>query len=513
MATLLRSIAAFALMTTMAIAQDGPHAVIDTGTLRGTVAEGLNVFKGVPFAAAPVGALRWRAPQAPAAWSGIRDADSFGPSCPQAEESFTKPLGPTSEDCLFLNIWAPADARGLPVMMWIHGGGYALGSGSQRVYDGAALAKRGVVLVTINYRLGRLGFFAHPALKAERDRAHPKEPMGVYGIMDQIAALQWVKRNIAAFGGDAGNVTIFGESAGGGSVSYLMVSPLSKGLFHRAINQSGGVGISLDMMMEQSLPARPSVMETATAFLKSEGLHETIDAAGLRALPVQQLLKKQPPPGRVWAFVDGTVVPDLVGKMFMEGRQHAVPFLLGGNSFEGGLAPNFPGVMKMLAPDVTDDQLTALYGAMPEHQWAQQWFGDNVFLGAAKHQAMSMAEAGGTGAPVYLYYLTYQTQATRGQVPGVRHADDLPYVFETLKTMMPDAAAADLKTSALMATYWVNFATTGDPNGAGLPRWPAYTGASDTWLDIGDSVVTKPGVLATRLDWHIARFKRLAGIP
>jgi para-nitrobenzyl esterase len=507
---LIRLLSAIAMTASLAAAAD-PVVTVDTGTLRGAALGNLAVFKGIPYAAAPVGVWRWRAPRPAVAWAGARDALAFGPNCPQPGDT-NRPGGASSEDCLFLNIWAPQGARSLPVMVWIHGGGYTRGSGAQPVYDGAALARRGVVLVTINYRLGRLGFFAHPALKAEHDAKYPNEPMGMYGILDQIEALTWVRRNIAAFGGDPGSVTIFGESAGGGSVSYLMVSPLSKGLFQRAINQSGGVGISLDMLTDKSLPNRPSVTENAVAFLKSEGIADTVDAKGLRALSVETLLKAQPPPGRVWAFVDGTVVPDLVGAMFQDGKQHAVPFLLGGNSFEGWMTANVPGAMARMAPDVATDQLEALYGKRTEHEYAQQWFGDNTFLAAAKHQAANMAKAGGgKGAPVYLYYMSHQTQATRSTFRGVRHADEIPYVFETLKATQTNVAEADVKTSALMASYWTNFAKTGDPNGPGLPTWPAYDAGADTWFEIGDTVAPKPGNKADLLDWHIARFKRLSG--
>ena len=261
--------------------------------------------------------------------------------------------GPMSEDCLYLNLWVPRGGTGLPVMVWIHGGGYAAGSGTMKLYDGKALARRGVIVVTLNYRLGWLGFFAHPALKADRDANHPGEPMGLYGILDQIAALEWVKRNIAAFGGDPGNVTVFGESAGGGSVTQLMVSPLAKGLFARAISQSGATGTSLDRSMETSLPNRPSAMVVARAFLQSEGVPGTIDARGLRALPVELFLKTQLLQAQGVTFVDGVIVPDSVPKMFAEGRQHAVPFLLGANSHEGSGIVAEPNAMAQIAPDVS----------------------------------------------------------------------------------------------------------------------------------------------------------------
>jgi para-nitrobenzyl esterase len=512
-----KALTALALATVLGgavFAASEPVIRTQSGAVRGLGGKGVNVFRGIPYAAPPTGERRWRAPRPVDPWSGDRAAFNFGPSCPQQETEFTRPLGPISEDCLFLNIWAPAGARRLPVMVWIHGGGYTLGSGAQPLFDGTGFAQRGVVLVTLNYRLGRLGFFAHPALQAERDAKYPTEPQGMYGIMDQIAALQWVQRNIAAFGGDPGSVTIFGESAGGGSVGYLMVSPLSKNLFHRAIAESGGVGIALDSLLAKSLPGRPSAMLQGQVFARAEGVGDTADAGALRALSIDRILKPPAPPFRIWAFVDGIVVPDLVGTMFMAGKQHAVPFLMGANSFEGALAPNFPGVMKALAPDVPMTELEALYGKRTEYEMAQQWFTDNVFLAGAKHQAAQMDRAGGgKGAPAFLYYMSYQTQATRGKISGVRHGDEVPYVFQTLKTVVPEATEPDFRVSDLIAAYWVAFAKTGNPNGGDRPEWPAYTTTNDTLLEIGDSVSPRSGLFRRVLDWHIDRFRRLASSP
>ena len=493
-----------------------PIVRIDTGELRGDRSGAIDIFRAVPFAAPPVGELRWRAPQPPQAWDGVRDARAIGPRCPQQNSFSTFAPGPMSEDCLYLNLWVPRGGAKLPVMVWIHGGGYAAGSGTMALYDGKALAKRGVIVVTINYRLGRLGFFAHPALKAERDAKYPGEPMGLYGILDQIAALQWVRRNIEAFGGDPGNVTIFGESAGGGSVTQLMVSPLSKGLFARAISQSGATGTSIEPLMEVSVPERPSAMVMAQAFLKSQGVPDAIDARGLRALPVELLLKTQLMSERGAVFVDGTIVPDSVGKLFAEGRQHAVPFLLGANSHEGSTVVAGPnGGMAQIAPDVSREQLEALYGRKSETGYAQYWYGDSRFLAAARYLAGNMARAGGgAGAPAYLYYFSYRTQAQRDYYSGVRHADDLPYVFQRLAEFETGAGPADYRISSLMGSYWTNFAKTGDPNGPGLPRWDAYRASDDNWFEIGENgLVMKPGLLAERLEWHIARFKRAAGIP
>ena len=505
------------LLANAALAAD-PIATVETGALRGDTSGGIDAFKAVPFAAPPVGDLRWRAPQPAQRWDGVRDARKVGARCPQVNSFSTFAPGPMSEDCLYLNLWVPRGGTGLPVMVWIHGGGYTAGSGTMKLYDGKALARRGVIVVTLNYRLGWLGFFAHPALKADRDTNHPGEPMGLYGILDQVAALEWVKRNIAAFGGDPGNVTVFGESAGGGSVTQLMVSPLAKGLFARAISQSGATGTSLDRSMETSLPNRPSAMVVARAFLQSEGIPEPIGARGLRALPVELFLKTQLLQAQGVTFVDGVIVPDSVPKMFAEGRQHPVPFLLGANSHEGAGIVAEPNAMAQIAPDVSRDQLEALYGRQSELGYAQRWFGDSRFLAAAKYLAASMSRTeragqAGTGAPAYLYYMSYRTRAARDYYSGVRHADELPYVFQGLKEFETGAVAADYRVSGMIASYWTNFARTGDPNGAGLPRWDAYRASDDNWLEIGENGIgMKSGIHAARLDWHIARFKRSAGL-
>lgn len=502
------------LLASTAHAAD-PMVTIDTGTLRGDTVRGVDVFMAVPFAAPPVGDHRWRAPRPPQPWQGVRDARKVGPRCPQVNSFSTFAPGPMSEDCLYLNLWVPRGAQALPVMVWIHGGGYFAGSGTMKLYDGRALAKRGVIVVTINYRLGRLGFFAHPALKAERDANYPAEPMGLYGFLDQIAALQWVQRNIAAFGGDPARVTVFGESAGGGSVTQLMVSPLAKGLFARAISQSGATGTSLDTFMEASYPNRPSAMLLARAFLQSEGVPDTIDARGLRALPVDLLIKPRLMAEQGATFVDGTIIPDSVARLFAAGKQLPVPFLLGANSHEGSGVVAGPKGMAQVAPDVSRAELEALYGKRSETGYAQYWYGDSRFVAAAKYLASTMARAGeGAGAPAYLYYMSYRTQAARDFYPGVRHADELPYVFQGLAEFETGAGPGDYRVSDIMASYWTNFAKTGDPNGPGLPRWEAYRAAEDNWFEIGEKGLRmQPGLLAPRLDWHIARFKRAAGIP
>ena len=494
-----------------------PVVTIDTGALRGARSGNIDVFRHVPFAAPPVGDLRWRAPQLPAAWTGVREARRIGPRCPQQHRAATDAPGPISEDCLYLNLWVPRGATRLPVMVWIHGGAYVGGSGTMKLYDGKALAGRGVVIVTINYRLGRLGFFAHPALKADRDAHHPGEPLGLYGILDQIAALHWVQRNVAAFGGDPTNVTVFGESAGGGSIAQLMVSPLAKGLFARAIIQSGATGTSLDTYMDVSFPNRPAATLIARAFLQAQGIPDDIDARALRALPVERLVSPGPGSEQALTFVDGSIVPDSVPKLFAAGRQHPVPLLIGANSHEGAGITAEPNAMAQVAPDVPRAQLEALYGRRSETGYAQLWYGDSRFVAAARFLAAQMEHADGQasgGAPAYLYYMSYRTRDARGYYSGVRHADELPYVFEALSGFETGAVAADHRVSDLIATYWTNFARTGDPNGRGLPRWDAYRARDDNWFEIGENGIGMQNrILAARLDWHIARFRKLAGIP
>ena len=266
------------------------------------------------------------------------------------------------------------------------------GSGTQKLYDGTALAKRGVVVVTLNYRMGRLGFFAHPALTAERARTSG-EPIGQLRHDGPDRRPGMGEAQHRGLRRRPGNVTIFGESAGGGSVNQLMVSPRAKGLFARAIGQSGATGTTLDRSMETSLPNRPSAMLVARAFLQSEGIPGTIDARGLRALPVELFLKTQLLQAQGVTFVDGDIVPDSVPKMFAEGRQHAVPFLLGANSHEGSGIVAEPNAMSQIAPDVSRAQLEALYGRQSELGYAQRWFGDSRFLAAAKYLAASVARA------------------------------------------------------------------------------------------------------------------------
>src|SRR6266850_2687529 len=309
---------------------------VDGGLISGTTVDGVRSFKGVPFAAPPVGDLRWKPPQPVLAWQGVRQADNFGPICPQSPypsgSMYYSPPQTQSEDCLYLNVWTAAkvgDKR--PVMVWIHGGALTRGSGSNAAYDGTALAKKGVVLVTINYRLGPLGYLAHPELTSES----PQHSSGNYGVLDQIAALKWVQKNIAAFGGDANRVTIFGESAGSWSVNALVASPLARGLFHRAIGESGG-SFGPGTYLREDRNALPSAERIGVAFAKAAGA-DSIKA--LRALPADKIVEvfNNDPEGkkfRTQPNVDGWVLPDEIRNIFAKGKQNDVPVIVGSNGNE-----------------------------------------------------------------------------------------------------------------------------------------------------------------------------------
>src|SRR5262249_44653588 len=302
---------------------------VDGGTLRGTETDGVRVFKGIPYAAPPVGSLRWRPPQPLVAWSGVRDASGFGAECPQTQYDqgsiYVRPLAPQSEDCLFLNVWTPAKAgETLPVLVWIHGGALTRGSGVSETRDGVPLAKKGIVLVSLNYRLGALGYLAHPALTAES----PRQSSGNYGVLDQIAALEWVQRNIAVFGGDAAQVTIAGESAGSWSVNTLVASPLAKGLFVRAIGQSGG-RFGTTPALSEDRGAVASAEKVGVAFANAAG---AASIAALRAMPAEKLVDVAG--FRTQENVDGWVLPDQIRTIFAQKAHNNVPVLVGSNAHE-----------------------------------------------------------------------------------------------------------------------------------------------------------------------------------
>jgi para-nitrobenzyl esterase len=458
---LVYAIAAIVGLPAAAVAAgDAPRRVtLDSGQIAGTAAPDLLVFRGIPYAAPPVGALRWKAPQAPLRWSGVRAAAAFGAACPQGSEhkEAWAQVGAMSEDCLFLNVWRPAKPGTYPVMVFLHGGGFVYGAAGVPLYDGAALARRGAVIVTLNYRLGRLGFFAHPALTAE----DPHGQLGNYGIMDQIAALKWVKRNIARFGGDAGNVTLFGESAGAGVVQILMGTPVATGLFQKAISESGSGGTALFTIRGGPVNAEA----IGAAWVKGLGLPDAT-AAQLRAIPLAEVIK-----GRAFPFLDGKVVVRSPGDPFNRGTELKIPLIIGSNSNEGSLIGNNAALARPVLGSAYPE-LLADYAKRPgsiEASAALDLAEDALSVLPSLSLANLHAAAGGTA---YGFYFDQVPVDARAGSKGAEHGGEIEYLFGN-KPADHRWDAADTATSKLMGDYWVRFARTGNPNGPGAPDWPA----------------------------------------
>jgi len=492
------------LLATGAMAQSADQATITSGALHGAVKDGIASFKGIPFAAPPVGPLRWKAPQPVTPWTGVKDATAFGPACLQGGG-----MGATNsaEDCLTLNVWTPADHAGkkLPVMVWIHGGGFIGGSGSMIFYDGTKFAQDGVVLVSLNYRLGRLGFFAHPALIKEGG------PQGNYGIMDQIAALKWVQANIGAFGGDASNVTVFGESAGGISVNFLLANPDNKGLFAKVISESG--------FGRFDAPPIAQMAKANADFIAKQGVtgDDAAAAAALRALPPEKLTggfagladAAAPRP-----MIDGAIIKERVDVAFEKGHQLRVPYMLGGNSFEASLfAPVTSAHPELLiaSTHMDKDKATALFGDGDTLKAAYNISTETMITEPNRELAHEDAKA---GAKVWLYHFSYVKAADRATSPGAAHGAELPYVFGTLNhtdlnfggRKIAAATPEDDTASKAMHAYWVAFAKTGDPDSAGGVKWPIYAPAKDDLLEFSiEGPVVREHMVKARLDVLEAR--------
>jgi para-nitrobenzyl esterase len=496
-----RGLVAFVLGATVAVCGVAAAAraavkepiTLDAGKLAGSAesSAGIRVFKGIPFAAPPVGALRWRPPRPMPKWSGVRSASKFGAVCIQPPGqgrlniALTEGSPPASEDCLYLNVWtgAAAASEKRPVMVWFFGGAFTEGAGSAPLYDGDALARKGVVVVTMNYRLGPYGFFAHPALTAES--AH--EASGNYGLMDMLASLRWVQNNIAAFGGDPRNVTVFGQSAGAMAIASLVASPESKGLFGRAISQSGAwMGFG------------PVAGMRTRGQAEEAGLKEANDAgvstvSQLRAMSTADVTAKFRGAGMI---VDGWVIPEDPSTTFAAGRQNAVEVLVGSNKDDLSFFP------VKSTPQQFEEQGRARWGALADEYLklyphatdaeASKSAADSSNDGAFWHMRMYADYQLKRGKKAWLYYFAQNPPAPAGRPPlPAAHASEVPYVFNNLgqTPLFPDssvpalsaASAPDRKLADQMSSYWVNFARTGDPNGPGyMPKWQQHqSGASE----------------------------------
>ncbi|MGZ3401995.1 MAG: carboxylesterase/lipase family protein [Phenylobacterium sp.] len=491
---LIRTILAVAAAT-LALGATAAHAAdtvkVAQGELHGATAGTVTSFKNIPFAAPPVGDLRWRPPQAPKAWSGVRDATKLGPQCWQMRQ-VTGDVN-QSEDCLQLNVWTPAGFKPgakIPVMVFIHGGSFTGGSGTNALYDGTHFAERGVVLVTVNYRLGRLGFFAHPALSAEQ----PSGPLANYGMMDNLAALKWVQDNIAAFGGDPRNVTAFGESAGGILINDLMASPKATGLFAKAISESGFGRI----------PGLPMAQAEKIGVTYASGLGVTASGADalkqLRALSPEQLSKAA---GQITPILDGAVLPEGPAAAFAAGREQKVPYIAGGNSWEASL---FATATPLDRAGALRDKIVAAYGSPSNPQFAQ-WDLSTESLVIEPDRLLARLHVR-NGQKAWVYYDSYIPASQRATIHGLSHGGELAYVFsnlpETERTIgtrtVPAATADDRKLSASMTDAWVAFAKKTDPS-TPAAAWPAYTPATDVAEEFGaDGVHARPAFHKQSLD-------------
>ena len=464
----------------------------ESGALSGLREHGLRVYKGVPFAAAPLGNLRWRAPEPVVPWTGTRAAQSFAPACMQEGVSMPGETPPTmSEDCLYLNIWAPVKKIGenLPVIVWVYGGGYRNGSASMPLYWGDRLARKGVIVVTIAYRLGPLGFLALPELTRES----PNGSSGNYGLMDQIAALEWIHRNIAEFGGDPDRVTVAGQSSGSISVSILMASPRAKGLFQRAIGESGGLFEPLQLAPSYLLVNAEHDGEKYVATLGVKSLEE------LRRLPATQLLGGADAGGVTHPVIEPYLLPVSPYEVFASGQQNDVPLLIGSNAEEARALTN---VANVRAATFNAD-VESSFGALPPQIMAAYPHATDEEARQARLDlerdlrfgwdmwAWARLQAATGKSRVFYYSFQQQPPFPIGSVYhgwGASHFAELWYVFDHLEQAPWRWSMADRKLAEEISDYWTNFAKSGDPNGLRVPAWPAFANPDYRVLDLGDPI-------------------------
>ncbi len=527
---------------------DEERPVLETkaGKLQGVVEHGMVAFKNIPYAAPPVGDLRWRPPQPAKAWVGVRDASRFGEACIQPlVKGYNSELVPGSEDCLQLNVYAPPGAKDAPVMVWIHGGALLFGSAVEPYYQPFALTKAGAVVVTVNYRLGKLGFFAPRELAEEAAANH--EPVGNYGVMDQIAALRWVKENIRTFGGDPGNVTIFGQSAGGRSVLWLMTSPAAKGLFHRAISESAQQLPLRDQKKEKgSIPSEEAMDARFLAAIGAKDLKEARSLPADRILVTPEEFQEGDFSG---SFIDGEIIAGDPIPLFAQGKQAAVPFIIGTNSWDASFfmigQPSLDAYLDRMHED--PKVVEKLYAKYPYRcVLTAEVMADGWYRGGVKMLADSAAKL----APSYAYYFSYLTPGIRASHPGAAHTFELPYVFGTMALVLPaprkaesgvdpcaliGKVAIDLKQKNELSAYlfpttdangkedraiseqiasaWVAFARTGNPNVAGQVHWPTYRLRDDVMRNFGgDREALVRDLYKDRVEYQMRALNALYGV-
>ncbi|MCC7043615.1 MAG: carboxylesterase family protein [Acidobacteria bacterium] len=497
----------------MHASQNPSQIVVTGGIVEGVSAgtTGIRMFLGIPYAAPPVGRKRWTPPEPVVPWQGVRSAAGFGNRCiqttPFPDMVFRSPA--ESEDCLNLSIWTPAaPSDRLPVMVWIHGGGFFSGSSDEVRHEGTAIAQAGVVLVAINYRLGVLGFLAHPELTAESDR----KVSGNYGLLDQISALRWVRDNIASFGGDPGNVTVFGESAGSFSVCALMASPLTDGLFHKAIGQSGACFSSTSLPLLSLAGAEAQGRE----FAKAAGAASLAD---LRAkAPADLVSNIGPVPTRFAPIIDGDALAEDPWDVFSGGRQRRVPLLAGWNSAESKRPPTTIAALRAeLQQQFPDDLATALQvypsSSDLEARVSATALASDTFIGYNTWKWIEIHAA--TGARVYRYLFDHivptGTGAPAADDPGAGHATDIEFVFDSLDSRKLAWRDVDRRVANQVVGFWTNFAKAGDPNGAGLPTWPAWSAATRQLMRIRDTSAAEDEQHRGRYELHDRVERRTRG--